>query len=123
MPTYTFPRPSVATDVVTLRVHEGCIEVLLIERAEAPKGWALPGGFLKVGGPRIEIAAARGAAHPDVAPTAADLDDVLGFVERTAAGEGSGERSDLDDVLESILREADEGGSAAGGSDSSPGER
>ena len=62
-------------------------------------------------------------AHPDVAPTAADLDDVLGFVERTAADEGSGERSDLDDVLESILREADEGGSAAGGSDSSPGER
>lgn len=62
-------------------------------------------------------------AHPDVAPTAADLDDVLGFVERTAAGEGSDERSDLDDVLESILREADEGGSAAGGSASSPGDR
>ncbi|WP_434966729.1 zinc-dependent metalloprotease [Janibacter indicus] len=62
-------------------------------------------------------------AHPDVAPTAGDLDDVLGFVERVAADEGSGERSDLDDVLESILREADEGGSAAGGSDSSPGDR
>ena len=54
-------------------------------------------------------------AHPDVAATAADLDDVLGFVEGTAAGGGGDERSDLDDVLESILREADEGGSAAGG--------
>lgn len=66
MPTYTYPRPSVATDVVTLRVHEGRIEVLLIERAEAPKGWVLPGGFLRVGGPRIEMAAAKGATHPDV---------------------------------------------------------
>lgn len=50
-------------------------------------------------------------AHPDVAPTAADLDDVLGFVERTAAGESAGSE-DLDAALESILREADEGGSA-----------
>lgn len=66
MPTYTYPRPSVATDVVTLRVHEGRIEVLLIERAETPKGWALPGGFLRVGGPRIELAAAKGATHPKV---------------------------------------------------------
>lgn len=52
--------------------------------------------------------------HPDVAPTAADLDDVLGFVERTAAGGSSGSE-DLDAALESILREADEGGSGAAG--------
>ena len=58
-------------------------------------------------------------AHPDVAPTGADLDDVLGFVERTAAG-GSSASDDLDAALESILREADEGGSGAGGSGASP---
>lgn len=50
-------------------------------------------------------------AHPDVAPSGADLDDVLGFVERTAAG-GSVGSEDLDAALESILREADEGGGA-----------
>ncbi|MDN5716937.1 MAG: zinc-dependent metalloprotease [Janibacter sp.] len=49
-------------------------------------------------------------AHPDVAPTGADLDDVLGFVERTATGGSSGS-ADLDAALESILREADEEGS------------
>lgn len=54
--------------------------------------------------------------HPDVAPTAADLDDVLGFVDRNAAGESTGS-DDLDAALESILREADEGGSASGGAD------
>ena len=58
-------------------------------------------------------------AHPDVAPTGADLDDVLDFVERTAAG-GSSASDDLDAALESILREADEGGSGAGGSGASP---
>ena len=52
-------------------------------------------------------------AHPDVAPTAGDLDDVLGFVERTAGG-GSTGSEDLDAALESILREADEGGSEPG---------
>lgn len=45
-------------------------------------------------------------AHPDVAPSAADLDDVLGFVERAAAGASSGSE-DLDAALESILSEAD----------------
>lgn len=54
--------------------------------------------------------------HPDVAPTAADLDDVLGFVDRAAAGGSSGSE-DLDAALESILREADEGDSGAAGSD------
>lgn len=43
-------------------------------------------------------------AHPDLAPTAADLDDPLGFVERA----GSGTVSDLDDALSQILREADD---------------
>lgn len=51
-------------------------------------------------------------AHPDVAPTASDLDDVLGFVERTAAGTSATE--DLDAALESILREADVDGEGSG---------
>lgn len=48
--------------------------------------------------------AARDAAwgHPDVAPTAADLDDPLGYVER-AVEPAAGER-DLDAALEEILR-------------------
>ena len=67
-------------------------------------------------------------AHPDLAPTSADLDDPIGFVERaTADGSGvargagaeGGERlgDDLDSVLRGILDEADrargdEGGAA-----------
>lgn len=66
MPIYKHPRPSVATDVVTLRFHDGRLEVLLIARNEAPAGWALPGGFLKVGGPRIELAAASGKRREDI---------------------------------------------------------
>src|SRR6476659_9155522 len=57
-------------------------------------------------------------AHPDLAPTSADLDDVIGFVER-ATGEGAagaggapealgaGLGDDLDSVLQGILEEAD----------------
>lgn len=66
MPTYEFPRPSVATDVVTFRFHEQQLEVLLIERKEAPLGWALPGGFLRVGDEAIEAASAKGQRHPDI---------------------------------------------------------
>jgi putative hydrolase len=51
-------------------------------------------------------AAARDArwAHPDVAPTVADLDDPLGYVDR-ARGESSGDG--LDAELESLLRSAE----------------
>lgn len=69
------------------------------------------------------LESARGAeardkawAHPDVAPTAADLDDPLGYVERT----GSNETSELDDALEQILR--GEGGSEGDGGQDSPGD-
>jgi len=53
-------------------------------------------------------AAARDAAwgHPDVAPTAADLDDPLGYVER--AGQPSGD--DVDAALNQILRDGNAGG-------------
>jgi putative hydrolase len=54
-------------------------------------------------------AAARDAAwgHPDVAPTGADLDDPLGYVERV----GSASSDDVDAALDAILRE---GGAATG---------
>jgi putative hydrolase len=54
-------------------------------------------------------------AHPDLAPTSADLDDPIGFVER-ATGGGAGDDlpdaggdfgGDLDSVLQGILEEAD----------------
>jgi putative hydrolase len=43
--------------------------------------------------------------HPDVAPTAADLDDPLGYVERVGSPESAG----MDAALDQLLRE-DEGG-------------
>jgi putative hydrolase len=76
---------------------------------------------------------ARDAAwgHPDVAPTASDLDDPLGYVERVGAGSDDSSAA-LDAVLEEILREAgqrpddgrgdgpDGGPSAGGPSDGGP---
>jgi hypothetical protein len=60
-------------------------------------------------------AAARDAAwgHPDVAPTAADLDDPLGYVERVGSAGGT----DMDAALDEILR----GGEARGGRGAEPG--
>lgn len=62
---YTHPRPSVATDVVVLRDGDKGLEVLLIDRKEAPKGLALPGGFLRVGPPAVERAVAQSGAVPE----------------------------------------------------------
>jgi hypothetical protein len=61
-------------------------------------------------------AAARDAAwgHPDVAPTAADLDDPLGYVERVGSAGGS----DMDAALDQLLREGEPGGD---GGSSGPG--
>lgn len=52
-------------------------------------------------------AGARDAAwaHPDLAPTAADLDDVLGFVERATGGEQSAGSDDVDAALAAIFAE------------------
>ena len=44
---YEFPRPSVATDVCIFTIINGELAVALIERSEAPLGWAIPGGFLR----------------------------------------------------------------------------
>jgi 8-oxo-dGTP diphosphatase len=62
---YSHPRPSVATDVVVLRDGSSGLEVLLIERKEAPTGLALPGGFLRVGPPEVETAVAQNGTIPD----------------------------------------------------------
>ncbi len=50
--------------------------------------------------------------HPDLAPSGADLDDVLGYVERSAAGDTP---DDMDAALDALLRGEDgPGGSAPG---------
>ena len=53
-------------------------------------------------------AASRDAAwaHPDLAPTAADLDDPLGYVERFTAG---GALDEMDAALDALLSEGDSG--------------
>ncbi len=53
-------------------------------------------------------AAARDGAwaHPDLAPTAADLDDPLGYVERFTNG---GARDEMDAALDALLSEGDPG--------------
>lgn len=47
---YEYPHPAVTTDVVLFTLREERLQVLLIERGQAPfKGrWALPGGFLDI---------------------------------------------------------------------------
>ena len=46
-----FPRPSVTVDIVALCIVDGELKVLLVRRGEHPfkGGWALPGGFVRVG--------------------------------------------------------------------------
>lgn len=45
---YDYPRPAVTVDLVTAAVHDGALDVLLIERSEDPfaGAWTLPGGFV-----------------------------------------------------------------------------
>lgn len=52
----------------------------------------------------------RAWGHPDVAPTSADLDDPLGYVDRV----GTSTDADLDAALDQILREGDTGRDAPG---------
>ncbi len=48
--TYRHPHPAVTTDVVLFTIREGELQLLLIQRANAPYSgmWALPGGFLEI---------------------------------------------------------------------------
>ena len=43
-------------------------------------------------------------AHPDVAPTAADLDDPLGYVDRFISGDA---KDEMDAALDALLSEGD----------------
>ena len=62
-----YPRPAVTVDLVVLTVVDAELRVLLVRRNEHPSkgGWALPGGFVRVGdghrdqGEDLEAAAAR----------------------------------------------------------------
>jgi 8-oxo-dGTP diphosphatase len=48
--TYDHPRPSLTVDIVAFTLRESRLQVLLIERGEAPFAgmWALPGGFVRM---------------------------------------------------------------------------
>ncbi|WP_162938881.1 NUDIX domain-containing protein [Brevundimonas naejangsanensis] len=61
---YEYPRPSITTDVAVFTTEGGRLQILLIQRGEAPEGWALPGGFLQVGDAQTERAVAGGARPP-----------------------------------------------------------
>jgi putative hydrolase len=50
------------------------------------------------------VARDRAWAHPDVAPTAADLDDPLGFVDRLTSGDV---KDEMDTALDALLSEGD----------------
>jgi 8-oxo-dGTP diphosphatase len=60
--TYAFPRPALAVDCVIFGFGEGGLEVLLVERALDPPGWALPGGFVRLG-ESVDAAARRELAE------------------------------------------------------------
>jgi 8-oxo-dGTP diphosphatase len=44
-----YRNPSLAADAVVIRTDNRYPEILLIERKNAPHGWALPGGFVDYG--------------------------------------------------------------------------
>jgi len=58
-------------------------------------------------------------AHPDVAPTAADLDDPLGFVDRFM---DRGTRDEMDAALDAMLAEGDSGNQGDSGEPGDPGD-
>jgi 8-oxo-dGTP diphosphatase len=57
--TYEYPRPMVTVDAVVFAVHEGRLEVLLVQRGSEPYAgvWALPGGFVEMDEPLADAAA------------------------------------------------------------------
>ena len=47
--TYEYPRPALTVDCVVFGLDEANLKVLLIQRELEPhRGWALPGGFVRV---------------------------------------------------------------------------
>lgn len=60
MPIQDYPHPALTTDVVLFALHDGDLQVLLVQRQKTPfKGtWAFPGGFVNAG-ESLEDAALR----------------------------------------------------------------
>lgn len=60
MYTYEYPRPALTVDVVTFSLRDERLQVLLIQRLDAPYAgmWALPGGFVQMD-ESLEVAAER----------------------------------------------------------------
>ncbi len=58
--TYEYPRPALTVDIVIFTLKDNRLQVLLIQRGEAPFAgmWALPGGFVHIE-ESLEEAAAR----------------------------------------------------------------
>ena len=76
---HDYPRPAVAVDLVIFTIIDAQLRVLLVKRKEHPfkGGWALPGGFVRVGekdqGEDLDAAARRELAEE----TGLDPDRVL----------------------------------------------
>ncbi|MEM7430521.1 MAG: NUDIX domain-containing protein [Pseudomonadota bacterium] len=91
MVTYEYPRPALTVDLVTFRVNNDQLELLLIQRDNQPfqGAWALPGGFVHENEP-LEATASR------VLSAKAELTDV--FLEQLATF-GAPERDPRDRVV------------------------
>lgn len=80
--TYAFPRPALAVDCVVFGLGGGALEVLLVDRALDPEGWALPGGFVRVE-ESVDAAARRELAEEaSVSPAYLEQLHTFGEVDR-----------------------------------------
>ncbi len=81
-----FPRPAVTVDIVIFTLVDTDFKVLLVRRNEHPfkGGWALPGGFVRVGdgpdqGEDLDAAAARELAEETGLPEGTYLEQLGAF--------------------------------------------
>ena len=86
--TYEYPRPMVTVDAAVFTVHDGALEILLIQRGHEPaKGkWALPGGFLEMDEELVDAAARELKEETGISGIALVLAGVFGTVGRDPRG-------------------------------------